>query len=40
MKFVLDMLHDTGFLNAKPLAIPLEQNVKLEPDVGALLSDP
>lgn len=39
-KFVLDMLKDTGFLDAKPLALPLEQNVKLKSDVGDLLSDP
>lgn len=40
--FILDMLGDANFLNAKPLSIPLDQNIKLFDNAksGALISNP
>ena len=39
-KFTNDLLHDTGFLQAKPAATPLPLNCKLNHDQGELLQDP
>ena len=39
-QYVLDMLKKYGMIACKPLATPMEQNVKLRPDVGDVLEDP
>lgn len=39
-KFTLDILTNIGFLGAKPVCTPIEQNLKLTCDGGSLLSDP
>jgi len=39
-KFTQDLLKDSGFLNAKPTAIPLPINLKLTSDSGVPLPNP
>ncbi|KAF5463154.1 hypothetical protein F2P56_019090 [Juglans regia] len=39
-KYSLEILQDTGLLASKPVAFPLEQNIKLSKDAGDLMSDP
>ena len=39
-QYVLDMLQKYGMTACKPIATPMEQNVKLRPDVGEVLEDP
>lgn len=39
-KFTLDILTDSGFLGAKPVRTPIEQNLKLNRDGGSPSSDP
>lgn len=39
-KFALDILNDSGFLDAKPVNTPTEHNVKLVRDADSPLSDP
>ena len=39
-KYVLDLLHDTGFLGAKPAGFPMEQHLKLSATDGTPLDDP
>lgn len=31
-KYVLDILEETGFMNAKPMDTPIDPSVKLVPD--------
>ena len=38
-KYALEILKDCGFLGAKPVSFPMEQNIKLS-DLGELLKDP
>lgn len=40
LKFTLDILTDSGFLGAKLVRTPIEQNLKLTRDAGSLLPDP
>lgn len=37
LKFTLDILTDSGFLGAKLVRTPIEQNLKLTRDAGSLL---
>jgi transposase InsO family protein len=39
-KYTLDLLKDTGYLGSKPVATPMETNLKLMPDDGELINDP
>ena len=39
-KYALDILQDSGFLDSKPVKIPMEQHLKLNKDQGPLLPDP
>ncbi|XP_059625362.1 uncharacterized mitochondrial protein AtMg00810-like [Cornus florida] len=39
-KYTLDLLQDTGYLGSKPVATPMETNVKLKVDDGDTLNDP
>ena len=39
-KYVLDMLKKYGMTACKPIATPMEQNVKLRANVGDVLEDP
>lgn len=39
-KYTLELLEDTGFLEAKPSSIPFDPNLKLSPTDGELLPDP
>ena len=39
-QYVLDMLKKYGMTACKHVASPMEQNVKLRPDVGDVLEDP
>lgn len=38
-KYALDMLEETGMMNAKPANSPLETATKLQPNEGELLED-
>ena len=40
MKYVLDILKETGLLGSKPIETPMDPNVKLYEDQEELLSDP
>uniref|UniRef100_A0A2N9H3N1 Integrase catalytic domain-containing protein n=1 Tax=Fagus sylvatica TaxID=28930 RepID=A0A2N9H3N1_FAGSY len=39
-KYTLDILQDTGYLGSKPVATPMESNLKLMPDEGEFIDDP
>uniref|UniRef100_A0A2N9HHL8 Integrase catalytic domain-containing protein n=1 Tax=Fagus sylvatica TaxID=28930 RepID=A0A2N9HHL8_FAGSY len=39
-KYTLDILQDTGYLGSKPVATPMEPNLKLMPDEGDFVDDP
>jgi hypothetical protein len=39
-KYTLDILQDTGYLGSKPVATPMESNLKLMPDEGDFIDDP
>uniref|UniRef100_A0A2N9GHQ2 Integrase catalytic domain-containing protein n=1 Tax=Fagus sylvatica TaxID=28930 RepID=A0A2N9GHQ2_FAGSY len=39
-KYTLDILQDTGYLGSKPVATPMEPNLKLMPDEGDFIDDP
>jgi transposase InsO family protein len=39
-KYTLDILQDTGYLGSKPVATPIEPNLKLMPDEGDFVDDP
>ena len=39
-KYTLDILQDTGYLGSKPVATPMESNLKLMLDEGDLIDDP
>ena len=39
-KYAMDILEETGLLNAKPVDTPMDPNVKLLPNQGDPLSDP
>jgi hypothetical protein len=39
-KYALDILQDYGILAAKPTKFPMETNLKLSQDAGALIADP
>ncbi|KAL5562933.1 hypothetical protein UlMin_032680 [Ulmus minor] len=39
-KYVLEILEDTGYLSAKPVNSPMEQNLSLNKDKGEFISDP
>uniref|UniRef100_A0A2N9I442 Integrase catalytic domain-containing protein n=1 Tax=Fagus sylvatica TaxID=28930 RepID=A0A2N9I442_FAGSY len=39
-KYILDILQDTGYLGSKPVATPMELNLKLMPDEGDFVDDP
>ena len=39
-KYVLDILEDTALMEAKPIEMPMDPNVKLCMDQGELLSSP
>lgn len=39
-KYTIDILHEFGMSNSKPLQIPLDTHLKLTPDKGDLLPDP
>uniref|UniRef100_A0A2N9E4Z4 Integrase catalytic domain-containing protein n=1 Tax=Fagus sylvatica TaxID=28930 RepID=A0A2N9E4Z4_FAGSY len=39
-KYTLDILQDTGYLGSKPVATPMEPNLKLMPDKGDFVDDP
>jgi hypothetical protein len=39
-KYTLDILQDTGYLGSKPVATPMELNLKLMPDEGDFVDDP
>jgi hypothetical protein len=38
-KYTLDILQDTGYLGSKPVATPMEPNLKLMPDKGDFVDD-
>ena len=40
MKYVLDILKETGLLGSKPIETPMDPNVKLYEDQEELLSNP
>ncbi|XP_043687853.1 uncharacterized mitochondrial protein AtMg00810-like [Telopea speciosissima] len=39
-KYALDILKDCGLLGTRPMDTPMEQNLKLDNELGTLLSDP
>jgi hypothetical protein len=39
-KYTLDLLKDTGYLGSKPVATPMDTNLKLMPEDGELVDDP
>uniref|UniRef100_A0A2N9FRK8 Reverse transcriptase Ty1/copia-type domain-containing protein n=1 Tax=Fagus sylvatica TaxID=28930 RepID=A0A2N9FRK8_FAGSY len=39
-KYTLDILQDTSYLGFKPVATPMESNLKLMPDEGDFIDDP
>uniref|UniRef100_A0A2N9EKK0 Integrase catalytic domain-containing protein n=1 Tax=Fagus sylvatica TaxID=28930 RepID=A0A2N9EKK0_FAGSY len=39
-KYTLDILQDTSYLGSKPVATPMEPNLKLMPDKGDFVDDP
>lgn len=39
-KYALDILNDNGFVGAKPISFPMEQNLHLTKSDGVLLSNP
>uniref|UniRef100_A0A2N9FGV4 Integrase catalytic domain-containing protein n=1 Tax=Fagus sylvatica TaxID=28930 RepID=A0A2N9FGV4_FAGSY len=39
-KYTLDILQDTGYLGSKPVATPMEPNLKLMPDESDFVDDP
>uniref|UniRef100_A0A2N9FPR9 Integrase catalytic domain-containing protein n=1 Tax=Fagus sylvatica TaxID=28930 RepID=A0A2N9FPR9_FAGSY len=39
-KYTLNILQDTGYLGSKPIATPMEPNLKLMPDEGDFVDDP
>jgi hypothetical protein len=39
-KYTIDILQDTGYLGSKPVATPMEPNLKLMPEDGDFVDDP
>ena len=40
VKYVLDLLNDTGMMGCSPASTPVDPNIKISSESGELLSDP